>query len=159
MELGSDRQVRGTNYGNEVILAGFRNPFSSNHDSSLSAKKRYSEAEGIYVLPDYSLVNSDGDATVTVESIMGTVPSLKAQYEKLLTNKESAKRAAKAIKKVATGSMKDVKKIKGMKSVFEGRHGNVRVYFQKKDDIVKIIAVCLKRDQDKSIQLLKENFE
>lgn len=94
-----------------------------------------------------------------MNQLWGTVPSLKAQYKNLLTNKKSAERAAKAIKKVATGTMKDVKKIKGMKSVFKGRDGNVRLYFQKEDDIVKIIAVCLKRDQDKSIRLLKENFE
>lgn len=55
--------------------------------------------------------------------------------------------------------MKNIKKIKGMKSVFEARQGNVRVYFQKEGDLVKIIAPCLKRDQSQSIRLLKESFE
>ncbi len=32
----------------EVILAAFKNPPSSNHNSSLPAKKTYGEAEGIY---------------------------------------------------------------------------------------------------------------
>ena len=144
---------------NEVILAAFKNPPGSNHASSLPAKKTYGEAEGVYVLPDSGPVNPDGDATVPVESIMGTVPGLKAQYDKLLTNEESARNATNAIKKLATGRMSDIKKIKGMKSVFEARRGDVRVYFQKEGYLVKIIAPCLKKDQDKSLRLFKGSFK
>jgi hypothetical protein len=46
-----------------------------------------------------------------------------------------------------------------MKSVFEARQGDVRVYFQKEGDLVKIIAPCLKKDQDKSLKLLKGSFQ
>ena len=86
---------------------------------------------------------------------MGTVPGLKAQYNKLLTNEKSARNAANPIEKLATGRMNDIKKIKGTKTVFEARLGDVRVYFQKEGDLVKIIAPCLKKDQDKSLRIIK----
>ncbi len=77
---------------------------------------------------------------------MGTVPGLKAQYEKLLRKKQSALNASNAIKKAANGTTKDVKKLKGIKTVFEARQGDVRFYYQKDGETVKIIVPCLKKD-------------
>jgi hypothetical protein len=45
------------------------------------------------------------------------------------------------------------------KRVADYVEGDVRVYFQKEGDLVKIIAPCLKKDQDKSIRLLKGSFQ
>ena len=46
---------------------------------------------------------------------------LKDQYNRLLTNKKSAINAANAIKKLANSTMKDIKKVQDMKTVFEAR--------------------------------------
>ena len=143
---------------NEVILAAFKKPPENifGRDTSLDAKKRYDEADGIYILPDSGPVKPDMDSTGTVESIMVMSSGLKAQHNRLLTNKKSAINAANAIKKLANGTMKDIKKVQGMKTVFEARQSKVRVYFTKDGDTIQILAPCLKSDQVKVLDFLNK---
>lgn len=54
---------------------------------------------------------------------------------------------------------KNVKKIQGLKNVYEAKSKDVRVYFQMDGNTVQIIAPCLKVDQRKSIELLKKYFK
>ena len=64
-----------------------------------------------------------------------------------------------AIKKLANGTMKDIKKVQGMKTVFEAKLQNVPVFFRKNGDTLEIIAPCLKTDQTDNVKLLKKYFK
>ena len=46
-----------------------------------------------------------------------------------------------------------------MKTIYEAKLQNIRVYFRKNDDTIEIIAPCLKMDQKNSIKLLKKYFK
>lgn len=69
------------------------------------------------------------------------------------------------MEKLADGSLKigdkNVKKIKGMKTIFEAISKDTRVYFKMAVDgkTVQVILPALKTDQKKSIKLLKKYFE
>ena len=97
-----------------------------------------------------------------VESLLNTFSGLRTQYKKLQKNPKANKQASSTIKKLANGSLKigdkNVKKIQGLKNVYEAKSKDVRVYFQMDGNTVQIIAPCLKVDQRKSIELLKKYF-
>ena len=94
-----------------------------------------------------------------LKSQLGTSSGFKSQYARLQKNPQ----ANKAIQRLADGTLKigdkNVKKIRGMKTVYEAKTKNTRVYFQVDDNgIVQVLLPALKTDQKKSIKLLQTYF-
>ena len=102
-------------------------------------------------------------SVVPVESLMGTSSGFKAQYKNLKKDSIAHKQGMASIRKLAGGSLKigdkNVRKITGMKKIYEAKTKYARVYFQMKGDTVQIILPALKTDQKQSIKLLKKYFE
>jgi hypothetical protein len=76
---------------------------------------------------------------------------------------DGSKQGMSSIRKLAEGSLKigdkNVRKIRGMKKIYEAKTKYARVYFQMKGNTVQIILPALKTDQKQSIKLLKKYFE
>jgi hypothetical protein len=102
-------------------------------------------------------------SVIPVESLLGTSSGFKAQYKSLKKDSIAHKQGMSSIKKLAEGSLKigdrNVRKIAGMKNIYEAKTKYARVYFQMKGDNVQIILPALKPDQKQSIKLLKKYFK
>ena len=102
-------------------------------------------------------------SVVPVESLLGTSSGFKAQYKNLKKDSIAHKQGMASIRKLAEGSLKigdkNVRKITGMKNIYEAKTKYARVYFQMKGDTVQIILPALKTDQKQSIKLLKKYFK
>ena len=102
-------------------------------------------------------------SVVPVESLLGTSSGFKAQYKNLKKNSIAHKQATDSIERLAAGSLKigdkNVRKIRGMKNIYEAKSKSARVYFQINGDTVQIILPALKTDQKQSIKLLKKYFK
>ena len=102
-------------------------------------------------------------SVVPVESLLGTSSGFKAQYKNLKKNSIAHKQATASIEKLAAGSLKigdkNIRKIRGMKNIYEAKSKYARVYFQINGDTVQIILPALKIDQKQSIKLLKKYFK
>ena len=100
---------------------------------------------------------------VPLESLLGTSSGFKAQYKNLKKNSRAHKQAMDSIEKLAEGSLKignkNIRKIRGMKNIYEAKSKYARVYFQINGDTVQIILPALKVDQKQSIKLLKKYFK
>lgn len=144
---------------------------NSEHPSFYSKKKQSADqceleenSKGdVYILPKSGPVVPDVDSVVPVISIMEQAPGLARKYKNLQKNEKATKQAATLIKKLANGSMKigskNIRKIQGMKKIYEAQSKDVRVYFRMKGETVEIIGPCLKTDQTDSIKLLKKYFK
>lgn len=88
---------------------------------------------------------------VPVESLLGTSSGFKAQYKNLKKNSIAHKQATASIEKLAAGSLKigdkNIRKIRGMKNIYEAKSKYARVYFQINGDTVQTILPALKIDQ------------
>jgi hypothetical protein len=97
-------------------------------------------------------------SVVPVKSLLGTFSGFKAQYKNLKKDSIAHKQGMASIRKLAEGSLKigdrNVRKITGMKKIYEAKTKYARVYFQMKGDTVQIILPALKTDQKQSIKLL-----
>lgn len=102
-------------------------------------------------------------SVVPIESLLGTSSGFKAQYKNLKKNSIAHKQATASIEKLAAGSLKigdkNIRKIRGMKNIYEAKSKYARVYFQINGDTVQIILPALKIDQKQSIKLLKKYFK
>lgn len=102
-------------------------------------------------------------SVVPLESLLGTSSGFKAQYKNLKKNSIPHKQAMASIEKLAAGSLKigdkNIRKIRGMKNIYEAKSKYARVYFQINGDTVQIILPALKIDQKQSIKLLKKYFK
>ena len=82
-------------------------------------------------------------SVVSVESLLGTSSGFKAQYKNLKKNSIAHKQATASIEKLAAGSLKigdkNIRKIRGMKNIYEAKSKYARVYFQINGDTVQII--------------------
>lgn len=80
-------------------------------------------------------------SVVPVESLLGTSSGFKAQYKNLKKDSIAHKQGMASIRKLAEGSLKigdkNVRKITGMKNIYEAKTKYARVYFQMKGDTVR----------------------
>ena len=136
-----------------------------NYDYYPKEKKQSSEQckfeDNLNDMPEFRSILEG--SVVPVESLLGTSSGFKAQYKNLKKDSIAHKQAVSSIRKLAEGSLKigdkNVRKIKGMKKIYEAKTKYVRVYFQMKGDTVQIILPALKTDQKQSIKLLKKYFK
>ena len=102
-------------------------------------------------------------SVVPVESLLGISSGFKAQYKNLKKNSIAHKQATASIEKLAAGSLKigdkNIRKIRGMKNIYEAKSKYARVYFQINGDTVQIILPALKIDQKQSLKPLKKYFK
>ncbi len=102
-------------------------------------------------------------SVVPVESLLGTSSGFKAQYKNLKKDYIAHKQGMASIRKLGEVSLKigdrNVRKITGMKKIYEAKTKYAGVYFQMKGDTVQIILPALKTDQKQSIKLLKKYFK
>lgn len=140
--------------------------YYSQYPQSQKKKKKSDEQcqlddKAFYDLPQFGPIIEG--SIVPVESLLGTSSGLKSQYKNVKKDSIASKQAAEAIRKLSDGTLKigdkNVKKLRGMKTVFEVKADDVRVYFRMDGDIVQIIAPCFKKVQTKSIKLLKKYFK